>query len=60
MAGSGINKLVDGGERIIIFRCSPIEVSVIDADPPLSVGFLDKNNICNPLGKLDFVNEVCL
>ena len=35
-----------------------MQVGIIDAHPPLPIGLLDENNVCEPLWIVNFANKV--
>lgn len=49
MPRGGIYKLINPGQWVATLWVCPIEVSVVDAHSPLFVGFLDEDDIKEPL-----------
>ena len=42
---SGVHELIDAEKGIAIFGTGSVQVGTIDAHPPLSIGFLDEDDI---------------
>ena len=47
-------------EWIVVFRASLIEVLEVYAHLPLSIGLLDHDDICQPIGIVHFSDEICI
>ena len=59
-SGRRIHQLVDLWKWKAVLWTGPIQVGVVGANPPLSVGFLDHDNIGEPVGICGFSDEARL
>ena len=60
MAGCGIYDEVDSRQRETIFWACSVDVSEVDAKPPLSVCFLDEHNVGQQFWVLHLSDCLCL
>ena len=58
--GGRVNQRVDAGERKTIFWTGLVEVGEVHAHPPFPVGLLHQHYISQPLGVVDFLDDLCI
>jgi len=55
--GTFINDLINEGSRIVIFRTSTIEISIINANMDHALFFSHRDNIGHPIYKRDGIDQ---
>jgi hypothetical protein len=58
--GGRVDQCIDAWEREAVFWTGLVEVSEVYKYPPLFVGFLHHDYIRQPVGVVDFLDELCL
>ena len=58
MAGESIHELVNSGNGEGVFWTCLVEVCIVDANLPLSIGLFDHDDICKPVRIVHFPDEL--
>ena len=58
MALGGIHKLIDSLDWEGVLWTCLIEICIVDADPPFSIGLFDHDYICEPLRVMNLLDKL--